>query len=182
VVSKIVEPRGVVKSVSVAVLVDGTYQKGQGSQKGTFVARNDQEMKKYDDIVKAAIGFDKSRGDQVIVENVPFETAAFEEVGAEKTDYLRFALPYLKYIAMFVVVMLLVIFVIKPLLKTLSAPMTYRMQEGLPRPGMPGPPGVGPMSMPGPVAPEEASKDRALGIVTGNPKQAANVVKEWLQE
>ncbi len=182
VVSKIVEPRGVVKSVSVAVLVDGTYQKGQGTQKGTFVARNEQEMKKYDDIVKAAIGFDKSRGDQVIVENVPFETAAFEEAGAEKTDYLRFALPYVKYIAMFVVVMLLVVFVIKPLLKTLSAPMTYRMQEGLPRQGMPGALGVGPMSMPGPVTPEEASKDRALGIVTGNPKQAANVVKEWLQE
>jgi flagellar M-ring protein FliF len=182
VVSKIVEPRGAVKSLSVAVLVDGTYQKGQGTQKGAFVARNEQEMKKYDDIVKAAIGFDKSRGDQVIVENVPFESAAFEEAGAEKTDYWRIVFPVLKYVAMFVVVMLLVIFVIKPLLKTLSAPVTYRMQEGLPRPGMPGAPGAGPMPMPVPATSEEVSKERALGIVSGNPKQAANIVKEWLQE
>jgi flagellar biosynthesis/type III secretory pathway M-ring protein FliF/YscJ len=31
-------------------------------------------------------------------------------------------------------------------------------------------------------APEDASRERALGIVSSNPQQAANVVKEWLQE
>lgn len=185
VVSKIIEPRGVVKSISVAVLVDGTYGKAQGTQKGAFVARNEQEMKKYDDIVKAAIGFDKNRGDQVIVENVPFETAAFEEIAAEKTDYLRLGLTLLKYILPIAVVLLLFIMVIKPLLKTLSAPMTYRMPEGMTAPGMPAPgapAGPGGAAYAPPAAPEDISKERALGIVNANPKQAANVVKEWLQE
>ena len=177
VVSKIVEPRGVVKSISVAVLVDGTYQKGQGAQKGAFVARNEQDMKKYDDIVKAAIGFDKGRGDQVIVENVPFETP-FEEVVAEKTDYMRIVMSLLKYIIPIGVVLLLFMLVIKPLLKTLSAPITYRSPLGMPSmPGMPGP-----AAQSEPLTPEEVSKEKALGIVSGNPKQAAGVVKEWLQE
>jgi flagellar M-ring protein FliF len=177
VVSKIVEARGVVKSISVAVLVDGTYQKGQGAQKGAFVARNEQEMKKYDDIVKAAIGFDKGRGDQVIVENVPFDTP-FEEIVAEKTDYIRMVMSLLKYIIPIGVVLLLFMLVIKPLLKTLSAPVTYRAPLGMP--GMPGMPG--PVAETVPLTPEEVSKERALGIVSSNPKQAAGVVKEWLQE
>ncbi len=183
VVSKIIEPRGVVKSVSVAVLVDGTYQKGQGNQKGTFVPRNEQEMKKYDDIVKAAIGFDKNRGDQVIVENVPFETAAFEEVAGEKTDYLRLAMSLLKYIIPIGVVLLLFMLVIKPLLKALSSPVVYRTPEGAATygpTGMPGMMGAGPQAAP-PTS-EEAARERALGIVGSNPKQAAGVVKEWLQE
>jgi flagellar M-ring protein FliF len=180
VVSKIIEPRGVVKSVSVAVLVDGTYQKGEGAQKGAFVARNEQEMKKYDDIVKAAIGFDKNRGDQVIVENVPFETAAFEEIAAEKPDYLRVAMSLLKYIIPIGVVLLLFTLVIKPLLKTLSAPVTYRPPQGAAIYGLPGMPGVGPQSAPS--TPEEAARERALSMVGSNPKQAAGVVKEWLQE
>ncbi len=179
VVSKIIEPRGIVKSLSVAVLVDGTYGKAQGAQKGAFVARNEQEMKKYDDIVKAAIGFDKNRGDQVIVENVPFETP-LEEMVAEKTDYLRLALSLLKYIIPIGVILLLFTMVIKPLLKTLNAPMTYRMPEGMPSPGAPA--GPGGFAYAPPPAPEDISKEKALSIVNSNPKQAANVVKEWLQE
>ncbi len=180
VVSKIIEPRGVVKSISVAVLVDGTYQKSKDNPKGTFVARNEQEMKKYNDLVRAAIGFDQTRGDQVIVENVPFETP-FEEMVPEKSDYLRMALPFLKYAAMIAVIILLVLFVIKPLLKTLSAPMPARMPESMPGTGG-GPGGPGAHAYAPPPPPEEASRERALGIVSSNPKQAANVVKEWLQE
>ena len=179
VVSKIIEPRGIVKSLSVAVLVDGTYGKAQGAEKGAFVARNEQEMKKYDDIVKAAIGFDKNRGDQVIVENVPFETP-LEEMVAEKTDYLRLAVSLLKYIIPIGVILLLFTMVIKPLLKTLNAPMTYRMPEGMPAPGAPA--GPGGFAYAPPPAPEDISKEKALSIVNSNPKQAANVVKEWLQE
>ncbi len=179
VVSKIIEPRGVVKSISVAVLVDGTYGKAEGAQKGTFVARNEQEMKKYEDIVKAAIGFEKDRGDQVIVENIPFETP-LEEMVSEKTDYLKLGVSLLKYIIPIVIVLLLFTMVIKPLLKTLSAPVTYRMPEGVPGPGASA--GPGGLAYAPPPAPEDVSKEKALGIVNANPKQAANVVKEWLQE
>ena len=178
VVSKISEARGVVKSISVAVLVDGAGSKDQSGQKAAFVARSEQEMKKYDDLVKAAIGFDKNRGDQVIVENVPFETAIFDDLGAEKTDFLRIILSALKYIVPLGVAALLFMFVIRPLLRTLNAPMPYR-PAAMAAAGAGG--GAG-MQNQAPAAPEDASRERALGIVNSNPQQAANVVKEWLQE
>ncbi|HMK61484.1 MAG TPA: flagellar basal-body MS-ring/collar protein FliF [Dissulfurispiraceae bacterium] len=182
VVSKIMEPRGTIKSISAAVLVDGTYGKAEGGKKGSFVARNEQEMKKYDDVVKAAIGYDKNRGDQVIIENVPFETP-LEEMVAEKTDYLRLALTALKYIIPIAVVLLLFTMVIKPLLKTLSAPVTYRAPEGAAVGVEAGPQGgPGGPAYAAPPSAEDASREKALSIVNANPKQAAGVVKEWLQE
>jgi|WetSurMetagenome_2_1015567.scaffolds.fasta_scaffold00033_57 flagellar M-ring protein FliF len=187
VVSKISEARGVVKSISVAVLVDGAGAKEQAAtagQKAAFTPRSAEEMKKYDDLVKAAIGFDKNRGDQVIVENVPFETAVFDDQGAEKTDYMRYVTSALKYIIPLAVVILLFMFVIKPLLVTLSAPVTYRPSVGVAAGGSGGPgvAGVAQSPMAQASTPEDLSRERALGIVNSNPQQAAGVVKEWLQE
>jgi flagellar M-ring protein FliF len=178
VVSKISEARGVVKSISVAVLVDGAGSKEQAAgQKAAFTPRSAEEMKKYDDLVKAAIGFDKNRGDQVIVENVPFEAAVFDEQVAEKTDYMRYIISALKYIIPFGIVIILFMFVIKPLLTTLSAPVPYR-----PVSVAPGAPGGMPAAAARAPGPEDVTRERALGIVNSNPQQAANVVKEWLQE
>ena len=115
-VSKIIQPRGEVKSISVAVLVDGTYKKEKDKQ--VYQARSEAELKKYDELIKAAIGFNKERGDQVIVENVPFETVP-EEV--EKTDYLRVVLSVLKYMVPLVLIMMIILFVIKPVIETLKA-------------------------------------------------------------
>src|SRR5208283_3766301 len=123
-VSKIIQPRGEVKSISVAVLVDGTYKKEKDKQ--VYQARSEAELQKYDEIIKAAIGFNKERGDQVIVENVPFETVP-EEI--EKTDYVRVALSVLKYFVSVVLIMLVILFVIKPVIETLKALPTTR---GLP--------------------------------------------------
>jgi flagellar M-ring protein FliF len=179
VVSKISEARGIVKSISVAVLVDGAAGKEppQAGQKAAFVPRTEQEMKKYDDLVKAAIGFDRNRGDQVVVENVPFETAVFEDPGAEKTDFLRPVLSALKYIVPIGVVLLLFMFVIRPLLKTLTAPVPFRPSVSMAGGGAAGGPSVAAQQ-----SPEEMTRERALGIVNSNPQQAANVLKEWIQE
>ncbi|MBI3328083.1 MAG: flagellar M-ring protein FliF, partial [Nitrospinae bacterium] len=68
-VKRVVEPMGKVKRLAVAVLIDGTYKDG------AYIPRPDKEMKGYQMLVKTAMGFDTSRGDQVEVINVPFESA-----------------------------------------------------------------------------------------------------------
>jgi flagellar M-ring protein FliF len=73
-VSKIVAPSGEVKNLSVAVLVDGVYQPGQKGGERTYVPRSAEEMAKYRDIVKSAIGYNEARGDRVEVANIPFES------------------------------------------------------------------------------------------------------------
>ena len=68
---KILEPVGTIKSLSVAVLVDGTYTaKEDGTQ--TYAPRTEDEIKKLEDLVKKAVGFE-TRGDKVKVENMQFK-------------------------------------------------------------------------------------------------------------
>ncbi len=184
-VSKIIQPRGEIKSISVAVLIDGTYKKDKGKQ--VYQSRSEAELNKYEEIVKAAIGFNKERGDQVIVENVPFETVP-EEV--EKTDYLRIALSVLKYLVPLVLIIMIILFVIKPVIETLKAMPEAR---GLPPGGLP--PGVGVAAgVGGPgglggvgeeeadIISKEAMKTKVTEVVKKDPRRAASILKEWLSE
>ena len=61
------EPRGQVQKLSVAVLVDGTYEQGK------YVARSENELEVIKGMVKRAVGFDAERGDEIEVANVPFK-------------------------------------------------------------------------------------------------------------
>ncbi|HXW69347.1 MAG TPA: flagellar basal-body MS-ring/collar protein FliF, partial [Dissulfurispiraceae bacterium] len=182
-VSKIIQPRGEIKSISVAVLVDGTYKKEKDKQ--VYQARSEAELKKYDELIKAAIGFNKERGDQVIVENVPFETVP-EEV--EKTDYLRVVLSVLKYMVPIVLIILIILFVLKPVIETLKAAPHAR---GLPGEFSPsaGVAGVGGAGGPGVVGEEDIEvpsaavmKARVTEVVKKDPRKAATILKEWLSE
>lgn len=65
--SRISEPRGQVQKISVAVLVDGKYEKDK------YISRTAEEMEVIKGMVKRAVGFDPERGDEIEVANVPFK-------------------------------------------------------------------------------------------------------------
>ena len=65
--SRIMEPRGQVQKLSVAVLVDGTYQQDK------YIPRTKDEIEVIKGMVKRAVGFDADRGDEIEVANVPFK-------------------------------------------------------------------------------------------------------------
>ncbi len=65
--SRISEPRGQVQKISVAVLVDGKYEKDK------YISRTTEEMEVIKGVVKRAVGFDADRGDEIEVANVPFK-------------------------------------------------------------------------------------------------------------
>ncbi len=69
---KIVEPVGSIQKVSVAVLIDGIYQTAEDG-KQTYQPRSAEDIAKFEEIVKKAVGFNKDRGDQVKVENMQFQ-------------------------------------------------------------------------------------------------------------
>ncbi len=75
-------PGGDVKHLSVAVVVDGTEKGPDGGQQ-TYVPRSKQEMAQIETLVKSAMGYDKTRGDQVQVVNMPF---AHMDVGPLKPE------------------------------------------------------------------------------------------------
>jgi flagellar M-ring protein FliF len=65
--SQVFEPKGRIRRLSVAVLVDGNYEDDQ------YVARSPEEMAMLKTIVMKAVGFDAERGDEIEVANVPFK-------------------------------------------------------------------------------------------------------------
>ncbi|MGE0826623.1 MAG: flagellar basal-body MS-ring/collar protein FliF [Candidatus Binatia bacterium] len=65
--SQVLEPRGQIRRLSVAVLVDGKYEAD------TYVPRPTEEMESLKAIVMKAVGFNVDRGDQLEVANIPFQ-------------------------------------------------------------------------------------------------------------
>ena len=65
-------PQGVVRRMSLAVLVDHTAQWDGG--KKTLVPPTPETLKTIRDLVAGVTGFNEQRGDQLIVESLPFES------------------------------------------------------------------------------------------------------------
>ncbi len=69
-------PQGVIRRMSLSVLVDHTVQwEGEGAAKHrVLVPPAPETIKTIKDLVAAATGFSAERGDQLIVESLPFES------------------------------------------------------------------------------------------------------------
>ena len=80
--TRVVAPTGEIKKLSVAVLVDGTYQIGAKGER-QYVPRSAEELAKYREIVKSAVGFNESRGDRVDVADAHFDTQDDPEVALQ---------------------------------------------------------------------------------------------------
>jgi flagellar M-ring protein FliF len=116
VTTKITEA-GVIKRLSVAVLVDGTYQ-GEGDQRA-YQPRPPEELEQLATLARSAVGYDEARGDVVEVVNLrfapagifelPIEEAAF--LGLGKDDYFKIA----EIIIFGIVALLVVLLVLRPL-------------------------------------------------------------------
>lgn len=70
-----VSETGSVNRLSVAVLVDGTYQLNEETGLQEYTPRTEQELQQIATLVESAIGFNESRGDTVEVVNMPFTNA-----------------------------------------------------------------------------------------------------------
>ena len=109
----------VVKRLSVAVMVDGVYEK-DADGKTVYRDRTAEEMEQLSALVKSAVGYDANRGDIVEVENMKFveitpETFNEEEIlimGFTKEELMRIA----EGLGVAIVAVLVILLVIRPLI------------------------------------------------------------------
>ncbi len=80
-VRKVVSPKGSIRRVSTAVLVDQTVRwEGTGAKAHrVLVPASAEVLKGIHDVVAGIIGFSDQRGDQITVESLPFETTLSAE-------------------------------------------------------------------------------------------------------
>lgn len=130
-ISRKVMPVGQLSKMSVAVIVDGIYTTvvtGKGDKQTEeikYEPRTEEEMAKLTSLVKRAVNFDDSRGDQVEVTNIPFNTEKIdplpEVVGVGRwLDQLRAYGSHIKYIMGGLFVLFTFMFIIKPLIRWLT--------------------------------------------------------------
>jgi flagellar M-ring protein FliF len=68
----IIVPVGRLERLSVAVIVDGTYQQDDAGS-SVFVPRSDEELRRIRELVQRAVGFDSARGDAIEVTSIAFD-------------------------------------------------------------------------------------------------------------
>lgn len=128
-----VRKNGVIKRLSVAVVVDGTYvPQPDGTRK--YVPRTDQEMELMTTLVRSAVGFDANRGDTVEVINLPFfnpdDLLRLEDpvlfMGFTKTEVIKMV----EGLGVALVAIMVILLVVRPLIvKAFEQPENEEEEE-----------------------------------------------------
>ena len=185
VISRINDPVGEMTRISIAVLVDGTYkriEKKRGKVEWEYVPRSTEEMTKFENIVKRAVNFDSTRGDEVDIVNIPFETTKLqeEEVPVPEPGWLEVLKkyqPYMKYGFLSLFLILSFLFFVKPLVRWLTEYSFQDMQmfKQLPKT-------VGELESEfDPSANNLIFRDQATQMIASDKDASVGVMREWIK-
>lgn len=192
-VTRVQRSQGVLKRLSVAVAVDGTYRDVQGKKEKEFIPRTADELAKIRSLVEKAVGFDTNRGDQVEVTSIPFKPAE----GVEEARVWfgpELLVVAAKYGALVLAVLILTFALARPLLRWVTrapespevtapvtvaelekqmagaaeaaAPAEYKLDERTPEETLK----------------RETLRKRIVDLVREEPEIAAQLVRSWIAE
>ncbi len=119
-VKSYVKETGVVRRLSVAVLIDGLYPVDEEGVK-TYEPRDEEQLKKIEELIKSAVGYDEERGDQIKVINMQFASLD-ENIEEEQTIFgmsTEEVMEMFQVIVLGIVGILFLILIVRPLVKRL---------------------------------------------------------------
>lgn len=194
-VRNIRESAGTVERLTVAVLVDGTFVKEGESEK--WQARNAEEMKKLEQLVKSAIGFSAQRGDSVTIENIQFLKEDFSEAEKLLTTLERKKLLHslFKWSVLGLSLALFFFIVVRPFMRWVTDSFQDTVEDMLPKtieeleelqstdislPGMSGALPILDESLDPDKAESELLKERIMTLVENDQEKAAGAFSLWL--
>ena len=190
---------GRIKRLSVAVLVDGSYQAANDGST-VYQPRTEAELEKIATLVRSAIGYDADRGDQVEVVNLQFAPTALPEpveveepfLGLTKADYMRIG----ELSVMAILTILVLLTVVRPLLRRV-------IHGDKPKPALAAPSGNPMLTGPGDQQPLQIPDDsiehmidiakvegkvksssvKKVGeLVASHPEESLSILRSWLHE
>lgn len=191
VVRQVVESPGKVKRLSLAVVVDGNYQ---GKDK-KFAPRSPEEMRRFANLTKKAVGFDAERGDQLEISCSPLAVQEAEGTAAlSPSENWSQGLAFSWKIGLLVLLLLGgMMFLLKrrrgvpdrtPLLQaptTRELPKERSQETALPQ-EEPTPIALKP-GQPRPALPEPVDGQEKVGhLITSYPDRAVEVLRLWIHE
>ena len=199
-VRNIKEAAGGVERLSVAVLVDGvikTTTDKDGNMVEQWSARSPEEMKKLEQVIKGAIGFNAARGDSVTVENIAFQKEDFSESEKLLTTLERKKLlqSVMKWLILTLSLGLFFFVVVRPFMRWITDSFQDTVEDMLPKtieeleelqsvdnslPGMSGALPVLEESLDPNKAESELLKERIMNLMELDSEKAAGAFSLWL--
>jgi flagellar M-ring protein FliF len=187
----VVTPVGDLKRQSIAVIVDGTYEKVEGSNTYKYVPRSAEELERIKQIVSRAAGLDGSRGDEIQVSS--FEFGAPDGSGEPSLlqtmmEYAqRLGKPFINGLLIF----LFLILVVRPVVLALIRPRVTeeeietleRLPEGEARLALAeAEESEDAAAMLDPARQFELAKHLALQLFEENMEQSISLLKSWIKQ
>ncbi|MBW2066581.1 MAG: flagellar M-ring protein FliF [Deltaproteobacteria bacterium] len=179
----ILKPAGSIKRLSVAAVIDGAYvteKMEDGTVRKRYVPRSEEELQKFEDMVKRAMGYDEDREDQVSVSSMPFNNPLTEVMepyrGERSFDILEVLKDHQRAIINLLLVMLVFLLVVRPLIKGLRnmGGEAVLQNKELPQ---------GPEQYVQISEPEgKDRKEKILEITRQNPEKTTQLLKGWIGE
>ena len=135
-VQNIIAPVGEISRLSVAVIVDGTYET-DAEGKTVFTPRSEEEIKRIQQLIRSAVGYDSARGDSIDVTSIAFGGEDIElepQLNDMIMDYTtRLGKPVLNTI----LILLFLLLVVRPVVLAMIRPKVQGSEvveglEGLP--------------------------------------------------
>lgn len=197
VVSKIVrrtlQPAGRIRRMTAALLVDDAVEvkDEKGKKTETRRKRTADELKQIEDLAKAAIGIDPTRGDVLTVQNLSFDQAPAEPTPAKPTVMQKVKVTLddwsslVRYAAIILLFLLAYALLLRPLKKQLIT--TFRelpgavaaKNEGAAGPGLPASDEYNAL----PVQQRGGNlKKQLVEKVTAEPVAASKLIQAWIHE
>ncbi len=199
-IRNIKEGAGALDRVSVAVLVDGVEvvsKDKDGNPTKQWTARPAEELAKYENLVKQAIGFNQTRGDSVKIENIQFISEDFTESEKILTSLERRKLVHalFKWLLLGFSLALFFFILVRPFMQWVTDSFQDTVEDMLPRtieeleelqsvdntlPGMSSALPVLEESIDPDKAESELLKDRIMSIVNNDEEKAQSAFGMWL--
>jgi flagellar M-ring protein FliF len=165
---------GTIKQLSVSAFVDDAATVGDDGAIA-YQPRSEDELQKFNDIVRNAVGFDAGRGDKITVVNMRFTSDnLMEDNGGILSSPLLQVLPSILGKLIAVVIALILFLTIKKMLSQGGLSLGGRAGSSAGVSGESGGMSGGYTSM--------NVEDRAKSLALSNPENAANLMKAWLGE
>jgi flagellar M-ring protein FliF len=177
------QPAGKLKRLTVAVLIDNMRSVDKDG-KAKEIPLTPQQLEHVNQLVKDAVGFDEARGDNVNVVNASFTAEASVPEGDLQTPAFwesPLFLSIAKVVAGLVVLLVLVLSVLRPMMRSLVGPA--RAVQLMPRTAEPlasNAPALAAATAKEVAVTHDQQVAQARTLVNQDPKRVAQVVRGWV--
>lgn len=183
----IVTPVGDLKRLTVAVIVDGTWEENAETGEMVYVPRSADELARIRTLIANAVGFDETRGDTIEVSNISFGEPQLADADSLMRTMLEYAQRLGKPFLNGLLIFLFLILVVRPVVMALIRPRVAEQEIE----EMAGLPGAERLALEEEELDEEAmdasrrlenAKNHAIQLSDENIDQAVHLLRTWLTQ